>query len=324
MDIFEHLAQLVMREGFILHGSPNKPSAMHVSKLVPVLKKRFGVPRLPNNTETIAVSTNAPKTAALLFDRIWSPPPDLLHDPPPAKLTVYGATPLEIYTLAAIFFNNAQKFGTASEQILTEADAIFRAAMANPDFTPDRSIADSLFHHKKISAVPVLTTTSEARDQYKPGLIAALVTAIAEIAVVDEKSLKWRQVIEFRNDKQARANYHRLIHWLDSEMVGKSREFIRDEIAVRLDRYESSLRKHGIQTLIGTIESIADPAFITSAAALLGVSTWAGVQAAGALTIVSLGVGRAACTAAKSLLDLNEARRGPGSEIALIHELKRI
>jgi hypothetical protein len=45
-------------------------------------------------------------------------------------------------------------------------------------------------------------------------------------------------------------------------MVSKPTSYISDEIACRLDRYEWALKKHGIQTVTGTIATTLDSKFL--------------------------------------------------------------
>jgi len=130
-------------------------------------------------------------------------------------------------------------------------------------------------------------------------------------------------VIEFRKDKRARNKYKRLLHWLDKEMVGKSAQYIQEEIAERLEGYQWALRKHGIETTLGAIAATLD------SKALLGsiTSNLAGayldqtfLRVAGAAAI--LGV-RYSIELARIALKRADITRGPHSEVSFVYEIQK-
>ena len=111
------------------------------------------------------------------------------------------------------------------------------------------------------------------------------------------------------------------MHWLDAEMIGKSRSFVEDEIAIRLDTYERSLRKHGIRTLLGSLSAVVDVKTVSASTAALATFTFAGSTLAGAIAAGSILVGKTIVHIGHASLDLIEVRTGPGSEIAYVAEV---
>lgn len=117
--------------------------------------------------------------------------------------------------------------------------------------------------------------------------------------------------------------FRRLVHWLDAEMVGKSVRFIEDEIAQRLDDYALATRKHGIETILGTLQATIDsPALLGGAAATASLSYAADPKWAllGGATVL---VGRAAITLARALIDADSTKASTHREIAFVSELQR-
>jgi hypothetical protein len=138
---------------------------------------------------------------------------------------------------------------------------------------------------------------------------------------VDEDSLRWEQVLEFRHDRQARTKYKRLIHWLDGSMIGKSASYIEDEIAIRLEDYEFALKKHGIKMIIGEIEGILDPAFLAGSGLTSGTI---GLLTEPLLGLASQGLlfgGKVLLNVAKYLLSRDELKNS--SEIAWVYDIKK-
>ena len=133
-------------------------------------------------------------------------------------------------------------------------------------FCEDQSLEMASDYLKNGMNVVPLYDSTEARDsEYKSGDQGVIVAIANGIIVVDEDSLNWEQVREFRCDNIARTNYRRFIHWLDKEMIGKPTAFVADEISSRIEKYTWALRKHGIKTIIGALEQTIKPSMIASA-----------------------------------------------------------
>lgn len=103
------------------------------------------------------------------------------------------------------------------------------------------------------------------------------------LEVVDEEALSWEQVLEFRSDAAAKADYRRLVHWLDRDMVGRTYQYVIDEIGVRLEKYRAAIRKHGLQSRIGVLASVLEAKALWPASVAAGGSIIAGEPLWGAL-----------------------------------------
>ena len=71
----------------------------------------------------------------------------------------------------------------------------------------------------------------------------------------DVRELTWDTIIELRKDVDARMRLRRLRVFAATEYVGKSRAFIEDDISVRVDDYEHTLKRWGVKTIIGCLSS---------------------------------------------------------------------
>ncbi len=118
-------------------------------------------------------------------------------------------------------------------------------------------------------------------------------------------------------------------NWLDTEMVGKSISYVSDAIATRLDGYEWALKKHGIETVTGAVSDLLDYRFLASAGSVVGGllagGLWAGAGT-GLAELVGAGIviGKAAVSVVNKRVDLADRKRGEGSEVAFVHELKKL
>jgi len=138
---------------------------------------------------------------------------------------------------------------------------------------------------------------------------------------VDESALTWEQVEQFRQDVDARKHYRRLVHWLDAEMAGKTTSFIADEISIRLDNYEAALRKHGMQTALGSLAALLDPGFLAASSLAVGAAAVSGGGMLAAISAGGLALARGALAVVSKCIDLRDEVRKT-SEIAFVHELK--
>lgn len=174
-----------------------------------------------------------------------------------------------------------------------------------------------------VESVPVYSSADARDTEYRAGSREALVAVLRNLRVVDEDRTSWEQVCEFRRDREALRKYRRLIHWLDTDMVGRSLSYLEQEISNRIDDYEWSIQKHGFATKIGLIGSIADPrtlaaAATTYAALSLSTSPIAGIVG-GTLAVA----GAVSLSAALSLLNVEDAKRGPNACVAFVHEARK-
>jgi hypothetical protein len=186
-----------------------------------------------------------------------------------------------------------------------------------------RLISEALFKHHKFIATPIYESMDSLNKEYQPGRIEVIFAAIKNIGVADEEKLEWSQIMEFRKDSNARKKYQRMIHWLDSELVGKSENIISDRIAIKLEDYEWALKKHGIETITGCLSRIIDPRFIATSLATVAGLALAGDQFIAAIGGLSLLAGKAAISITKAGLDIIDRRRGKDSEIAFVYDMKK-
>ncbi len=186
----------------------------------------------------------------------------------------------------------------------------------------ERQIALS-YHVRTGAAVAPLYNSAQSREaQYGSGETPVVIAVVENLNIVAEESLSWEQVIEFRRDVPARLAYRNFIHWLDKDMVGKSVQFVVDEVNARMERYEWAMRKHGLQTVLGALECTLNAKnLLGTSAAVLTVQSLSHEALLSVLAGSGLVVGRAAITAAVKLIeraDILEAHR----DIAFVHEAR--
>lgn len=296
---------------------------------------------LPSKSESAAITLKC-KTAALCYDRIWWPsekhaPSDAIV---PKSIRCFGGTPGELVLIMPL--DNEKIRTRQMEQLFQQLDGLEglvtnlkkwlnevgpSASVLEGESVFDsilRKIAKSFFNKHAIAMIPVYGSKNNRNHEYREGNHQTVVATLSNLEIVDEEQLTWKTVLDFRVDKEARQRYNRFLHWLDKEMVGKSQAFIEDEISQRLEDYERAIKKHGIKTVLGTVEEALDGKYLLGASGVAGSLTLAGHPTLGALAAGLLIGGKIGIKLIQTKLDFDDVERGPNSEISWVYEAKKL
>ncbi len=284
----------------------------------------------PKNNETVAVTVSNKKTAALFFDKLWRPPGEA-DDRFPQELLAYGATDIEIWSAALSFMASAPNYSTEVDLDLFFSEFL-RNTSDNPEIalaykknTPmERAISDILRGKLGFNSIPVYVDSNRRDIEFTPGNYSTIVASINDLNIIDEDKLSWQQVLEFRRDPEAKLKLRRLRSWADNSLSGKSISQISDIIAVKLDDYEWSTKKHGISTINGCISDLIDPRFLGGLGVGAGALSLAGQGWIGAIAAAGLTVGRATLSIRQRMIDMRDQDRAAQSEVAFVHELRKL
>jgi len=281
---------------------------------------RCGSPIYPDSDDSLAVSIMKPKTAALAFDKVYRVP--IMVEPVPEEIGFYGATDIEMsWWGAALIYLAAHKAGVA------KGSAIF--SNENKDNYGENekkslkficSQFPSIFHR---SPTIFYNNKINYQNDFKIGKEQILTAVITNVAMVDEDKLEWKQVLEFRKDTDAKIKYKRFMRWIDSELIIKTPEQIEELIAIKLNDYEWSLKKHGVQTLLGTVSSIIDSKFLATATAATATAAFTGGEFWATMTSIGLVIGKMLIGFGTKYIEGIEERRKDNYEIAYIYEAKK-
>jgi hypothetical protein len=315
-DKFDEVARFAWHG---LLGSPTLKATDRewaIRETAALLRERCGNARLPVQGETVAVATQNPKTAALLFDRIWSPP--RIDTPIPDEVQYYGAS------FAELLLQTALMSQTFMDQVRERAPTLSEQEKRDNSAASTRMLAEAITLETGVHAVPLYQSRYDRGKEYIAGDRVAVHTVLTNVRVADEAALSWEQVLEFRRDADMARKYRRLLQWFDVDMTGKSLGAIEDAVVQQLEEYEQALHKHGIATTLGALESLLDPKFVAGASALMAGLAFARDLPTAALMTTSLAIGRFACTIGRGLFDLqnDQKRFASTSPIAFVHELR--
>ena len=272
---------------------------------------------LPSAGETAAISLRV-KTAALCYDRVWAVSNNVVPD----DIRVWGGSDAELggEGLAADWNMKTNRAPIAAMHAPDDKRLAMMAAATDQGLGwTFRQIAHSFQLEHGTSMTPIYDLAKDNETAYKEGQREVVVSTISKLAIVDEGALTWEQVKEFRNDDEAKRKYRRFLHWLDKDMVGKSQSFIEDEISERLEDYGWAIKKHGMKTVLGTIEESLDGKYLLGATVALH-----GDPAIGALLAGLVLAGKVFVKLRQTQLEYEDVERGPNSEIAWLYDLKKL
>lgn len=218
------------------------------------------------------------KSAALLVDRVWMPPPPektigllpwaqtwydgFLLDPPPGTLC-FTANELwdqyQWYVIEKIWNGHGGGIG------------MYHHALEHLDLFA-RVLSDI-----QDQVLPLYASAGEFEQTYSSNTARAYEAALVNLEIVDEKRLTWRQVQDFREDEEAVTKYRNLRLWL-RDLNADSLQHAVDQIAQRVENYRWALRKHGLETRLGLLSEIIDHRTTLTAAGGLAIGAATGLD----------------------------------------------
>lgn len=196
----------------------------------------------------LAVTLDRPKTAALAFDKVyaptetnvpaditpgfvWFPGPQASRDPfiKVQKVNVDGtedASAIKVTTSRAGMMY----------QLTARKDAMF-SALASQGYRP--------VEFQDASA----QTYSPGNDRYIFAILDGLVG-------IDETTLAWEQVSEFRKDGEAFRAYQAMVQWFNRECKGMGHREAETHILSTYEKGLIALKKHGVMPVSGTLATL--------------------------------------------------------------------
>lgn len=97
-----------------------------------------------------------------------------------------------------------------------------------------------------------------------PNAPEELLLTITELQLVDANQANWDQILEFRQDSEAKSAFKRFRLFALQNYTGKSKNFIEDHIALQIEDYHRQAKKHGLISTAGRLKILAAPPLIGS------------------------------------------------------------
>ncbi len=210
--------------------------------------------------QTLAVTLDQPKTAALAFDRIYAP----MEAGVPAELTPgflwiakWGA--LEERIPHAKEQPNVTRVGHHGKGIVRATTYSPHVKIATNRDTLQRDLRtrkDALWVAIERENFRPVEFLDDIAQTYSPGDHQFAMSIVEGIVGVDEYALSWAQVVEFRKDLESREAYRAMMLWFNDSCKGMGKDEVEDRVCVAYDQGKIALKKHGIIAQAGAVAAI--------------------------------------------------------------------
>jgi hypothetical protein len=132
---------------------------------------------------------------------------------------------------------------------------------------------------------------------------------LANIPLIDTSKTSWEQIFELRKDAAALIKLRKLRKFLHKNYQGKGKDYIEDDLALRLADYADVCRDHGIETSLSILSMILDARRLQTAIAGGVAATLLGNPLAGLSAAVSIELGQVMLEVASKRHNFNKLRR---------------
>lgn len=217
--------------------------------------------RSPSPRQSLAVTLDRPKTAALAFDRIYAPndanvPPELT--PGFVWVSHWGAIEDRIAPTKAQ--PNVTRFGHHGKGIVRASGP----TPASMKVTTDRATLQDQLKTSKDALMVALERENfrpvefldNIAQTYSAGDHQFAMSVIEGFVGIDEDALTWAQVVEFRQDGESREAYRAMTLWFDDTSKGMKKGEVEDRVSLALEQGKMALKKHGIIAQAGAVATI--------------------------------------------------------------------
>lgn len=227
--------------------------------------EKFRKPRLsPSPRQTLAVTLDQPKTAALAFDRIYAPmeagvPVELT--PGFAWISRWGAVEERIQP--AEEQPNVTRLGHHGKGIFRATTPSLRVKVATDRGSLQhqlRTCKDALWVALERENLRPVEFLDDIAQTYSPGDHQFVMSVVEGVVGIDEYALSWAQVVEFRKDVESREAYRAMTLWFNDSCKGMSKSEVEDRVCLAYEQGKIALKKHGILAQAGAAATILGPA----------------------------------------------------------------
>jgi hypothetical protein len=271
---------------------------------------KYSLDRYPKKQDRCTIAPhNLHKQAALFFDKLYigTSNEEREYFDTPINLT-FGISDVDQQSLVSIQQNNID-FSQLINRPNILASAFFKI-LAYIYENAGHNVVPSYFNY----------TTFDA--EFSSGNKLGFEAVLLNIPIIEQDMTEWSQIIQFREDTEAKRKLRNLRLWLSQGLKAKNIAEATEVIEKKLDDYKWALKKHGLKTITGIITYVFNykQAAISTAAATAGTVLVGPIGGALASGIVL--AGQATVFLAEKYIDREDIKRGAESEVAFIYDAR--
>ena len=84
----------------------------------------------------------------------------------------------------------------------------------------------------------------------------SITVSLGDLDIINTTCIRDEQIIEVRRDQDANRKLQRLNVFFTNNYAGKPKSLVEDELQIIYDDYKKQIKKHGLETRIGTMKQI--------------------------------------------------------------------
>lgn len=152
-----------------------------------------------------------------------------------------------------------------------------------------------------VSAIPVFPHEAAMLGAFPEGKDDAITLSINNVPLINTEKSEWEQISQIKQDSDSRIKLARFRTFLHDEYSGKSEDYIKDSLNVKISDYQEACKKHGFELIDATISVLLEGNTWLAASATTIAGILAGhLPEAGAINVF-MGIGKVALTLAREL-----------------------
>jgi hypothetical protein len=192
-------------------------------------------------------------------------------------------------------------------------ERVGRSRMGKYGYAPTtrRSVVAALGAMAKEGDREIFFSPNASREMWIARRAGDFNLLLGELKIADVSKISLDHVLEFRKDKDAQAKLRRLRLFALQNYTGKSVDYMRDDILLRISDYEDTCKQWGFETKLSVFSSLLSSKIVQASALL---SAAGAILGHAALPIATLAVSVVA-QAGKSAVDLARERSAHGDKM---------
>lgn len=301
-----------------------------------------------NASPIVAISTQDHKLASLLFDYIVpvhtreSVPHDINFEYA-SSIKIPESTTDEVHDLFRNFtkqYEAMQNDGKLNELINQIKDDELTSELISEGVNEQHATlatfvthgvrntfaknAYRILHARNIRSVPIFHSIPSYQNFFPGGLSDAVEINLLNAKVIDTTNLEWRHVAEIRRDKNFSKQLRNFRLFLNENYQGKDMGYISDHLQQKLEKYEESCKKHGVQLTLSAISQTLDSKSLLGSIAIATACILTGnptIASLGIISGTSVEIGKMVVNIMQKKLEYDE--KIENAELSYLFKLER-
>ena len=173
-----------------------------------------------------------------------------------------------------------------------------------------------------IKIIPSFGSETYFSEVFPSGDTKSYQPIMNNLPIVSDKT-SWKQILQFREDKNSVLKFRSLKKWFEESLAAKSESQATDIISKKIEDYEWAIKKHGLKTITGGFSNVLGWNAITAAGVGVLVEQISKQPIWSMIITGTIFSSRIIVWITDRLIDLKDIKLGKNAEIAYIYEANK-